>query len=215
MTLKKIGVMAFGLALILGPVAVLAQSLDVTITSPTDGSEVKVGQTVNFTGEATGGDEDTYAFNWTWGDGTETSSGSDNGETSAEKTYDQTGEVTVQLRVTDLDGVTGTDEINITVVEEDNDNDVDELEIFNVEVSDVTYNSAVITWETNLPADSRVIYDTESHPDIDEDDGPNYGYANSTSTYNEDNPVTEHEVELTGLSSNTEYFFRVLSRAEI
>lgn len=85
--------------------------------------------------------------------------------------------------------------------------------ISNIRVDGITQTSAVVHWTTNIPADSRVIYDTVSHPNIDLTHVPNYDYAHSTVTSDTDPKVTEHSVTLTGLTPNTQYFFRVLSQA--
>ncbi|MEK7650680.1 MAG: PKD domain-containing protein [Patescibacteria group bacterium] len=85
--------------------------------------------------------------------------------------------------------------------------------ISNIHVDGITQTSAVVHWTTNIPADSRVIYDTVSHPTIDLTHVPNYDYAHSTVTSNTEPKVTEHSVTLTGLTPNTQYFFRVLSQA--
>ncbi|MEK7505252.1 MAG: fibronectin type III domain-containing protein, partial [Patescibacteria group bacterium] len=79
----------------------------------------------------------------------------------------------------------------------------------NIRVTDVTQNSAIVRWTTNLGASSRVIYDTASHANLGE--APNYGYANSTETIDTGAGVTEHAVTLTGLSPATTYYFRVIS----
>lgn len=88
----------------------------------------------------------------------------------------------------------------------------DPLTITNISVTNVTKNSATITWTTNRVADSRVIYDTVSHPDITGQSGPNYGYVNSTETFDSATKVTTHTVTVTGLSANTKYYFRVISQ---
>jgi hypothetical protein len=73
--------------------------------------------------------------------------------------------------------------------------------------SSVTTTTATITWTTDDLATSRVIYDTVSRPVLGA--APNYGYANSTT---EDlTKVTSHSVGLTGLSSGTIYYYRVIS----
>lgn len=89
------------------------------------------------------------------------------------------------------------------------------LRIVNVRVTDVTRSSAIIRWETvdlagnPKAADSRVIYDTASHPDISGQSAPNYGYQFSTGT--DTALVTSHAVTVSGLSSNTKYYFRAIS----
>lgn len=84
--------------------------------------------------------------------------------------------------------------------------------ISNIRVTDITQTSAIVRWDTNIPADSRVIYDTVSHPTLGAP--PNYGYAFTTNATQDTNPrVTVHAVTLTGLTPNTQYFFRVLSQS--
>jgi hypothetical protein len=73
----------------------------------------------------------------------------------------------------------------------------------------VSSSKATIKWNTDDPATSRVVYDTVSHPDLDA--APNYGYANSTVETDSSPKVTAHSVQLTGLSSGTTYYYRVIS----
>ncbi|MDP3918167.1 MAG: fibronectin type III domain-containing protein, partial [Candidatus Woesebacteria bacterium] len=72
-----------------------------------------------------------------------------------------------------------------------------------------TYGTATITWTTDKLSTSRVIYDIVSHDSSGS--APNYGYAYSTGTYNESPKVTSHSVTITGLNSNTLYYYRVIS----
>jgi VCBS repeat-containing protein len=67
--------------------------------------------------------------------------------------------------------------------------------------------SITITWTTDHSSTSRVIYDTVSHAALDV--APNYGYANST--IEDSTKVTLHSVGLTGLTSGTTYYYRVIS----
>ncbi|MFA6520648.1 MAG: peptidoglycan-binding protein [Candidatus Paceibacterota bacterium] len=73
----------------------------------------------------------------------------------------------------------------------------------------VTTTSIVVTWTTDHLATSRVIYDTVSHSELGE--APNYGYANSTGTSDEEPMVTSHNITVSGLTANTNYFFRTVS----
>lgn len=70
--------------------------------------------------------------------------------------------------------------------------------ITGVSVSSVTEASAVITWDTNEVASSQIEYGTSS----------NYG---SITNLNE-KLITEHNIILTDLNSNTTYHFRVKSK---
>lgn len=65
----------------------------------------------------------------------------------------------------------------------------------NLQSSSVTSNSAVITWTTDVSSDSEVTYDTSS-PVTDADSSV---YDNSM--------TTSHSMTLTGLSSNTTYYY--------
>ena len=69
--------------------------------------------------------------------------------------------------------------------------------ITNVVATNVTNNSAVITWTTNLPSGSQVNYGTTT------------GYGDSSPT--DPTLVTAHSVTLTGLTPNTLYNFDVVS----
>jgi len=73
--------------------------------------------------------------------------------------------------------------------------------------------TATITWFTNKPATSRVVWDTVSHPDLELGSAPNYGYAASTPTTDTDPKVTYHTVVIEGLDSGTTYYFRPISAA--
>lgn len=71
----------------------------------------------------------------------------------------------------------------------------------------LTSSSITITWTTDHPATSRVIYDTVAHPVLGA--GPNYGYPNST--VEDSTLVLNHSVTVTGLSSNVVYYLRPVS----
>ncbi len=79
--------------------------------------------------------------------------------------------------------------------------------IFGETQSRVDDTIAIITWSTDDPSTSRVVYDTVSHPTLGT--SPNFGYAYSTS---EDSAkVTSHSVTVTGLTVGTTYYFRPIS----
>src|SRR5579872_3747103 len=75
--------------------------------------------------------------------------------------------------------------------------------------SAIANDSITITWVTDHPSTSRVVYDTVSHPDGSLGSAPNYGYANST--IEDSTLVTNHSVVVSGLSPGTAYFFRAVS----
>lgn len=72
-------------------------------------------------------------------------------------------------------------------------------------------DSAIITWDTDKPATSRVVYDVVSHATIG--DEPNYGYAFSTEEKDITEKVTSHSVLMSGLSAGVTYYYRVVSKA--
>ena len=74
----------------------------------------------------------------------------------------------------------------------------------------VTSTSTTITWTTDDPATSRVVYDTVSHAVLGE--GSNYGYANSTAEADSDPKVLSHSVSISGLTAGTTYYYRTVSR---
>jgi len=88
------------------------------------------------------------------------------------------------------------------------------LEIFNESVSGVGETEATITWNTNIPATSRVIYSLEDQPRILQlDNPPNYGYFYSTA---ENSALTvNHQMVITGLVPATTYYFRCVSRGSL
>lgn len=191
-------VLAFGVMPALG----LAQTaLTPSITAPANGATFTVGQSINFAGAATGGTAP-YSFVWTFGDNT-----SAFGEMYS-KSYSTAGTKTVRLTVNDHNAVEAEKTITLNIVAGTN----DALTISNIRVTDITQTSAVVRWTTNRAADSRVIYDTVSHPDISSATGPNFGYAFSTATSETNPKVTEHAVTVSGLSANTQYFYRVISQ---
>ena len=77
-------------------------------------------------------------------------------------------------------------------------------------ISNISHNpsssSAIISWNTNELATSRVFYDTVSRPS--DTDGSLYAQASATDT-TADN--TSHSVTLTGLTSSTTYFYKIRS----
>jgi len=75
--------------------------------------------------------------------------------------------------------------------------------------SSITDTSLNVTWTTDDPATSRVIYDTVSHQELGE--APNYGYASSTETFDSEPKVLSHSVSISGLTANTTYYYRTVS----
>jgi hypothetical protein len=81
--------------------------------------------------------------------------------------------------------------------------------ISNEHITGTGDNSLVITWTTNFPTTSRVIYDTTSHPTPGS--GPNYGYAYSIGPQDTSPKVKDHSVTITGVNVNQTYYYRVIS----
>lgn len=65
--------------------------------------------------------------------------------------------------------------------------------------------TTTITWVTDIPATSKVVYDTSSHASTE-----TYAFETTETT----SYVTTHTVVITGLSPNTLYYFRVISKNE-
>ena len=85
------------------------------------------------------------------------------------------------------------------------------LIIFNEASSPVVLNQTDITWETNHPATSRIIYSAENeNHNFDLSNPPNYGYLHST--VEDSSPVINHSVNISGLTSGVTYYYRVVSR---
>ncbi|TRZ49813.1 HYR domain-containing protein, partial [bacterium] len=72
--------------------------------------------------------------------------------------------------------------------------------------SSITSTSTTITWTTDDPSTSRVVYDTVSHS---LGTAPNYGYAYST--VEDSAKVVSHSVGLIGLTAETTYYYRTIS----
>lgn len=71
--------------------------------------------------------------------------------------------------------------------------------------------SVLVTWLTNLPATTRLAYDTISHPSLG--DAPNYGYQWSTVKTDIDPRLTSHSVLIEGLLPDTTYYFLPIASA--
>jgi hypothetical protein len=76
------------------------------------------------------------------------------------------------------------------------------LIIYDVSTTDISQDSATVFWRTNGAATSQVFYDTEFHENIAD-------YAHYTPE--DTTPVTEHNVQLIGLSPLTAYHYRAKS----
>ena len=101
------------------------------------------------------------------------------------------------MQVTDNDGATDTDTVRITVQS----NNGSSLAISDVSALSPTDQNITIKWVTDQPATGMVEYGSNT----------NYGQESST-----DSELTiNHCIVLTGLSANTTYHFRVISRDDL
>jgi hypothetical protein len=76
------------------------------------------------------------------------------------------------------------------------------LVIYDISISDITYQSAIISWKTNDNATSQVFYDTQVHSNI-----ADYAYH----TTEDIALVSAHSVTLSGLSEGTRYYYQMRS----
>jgi len=201
---NKIGLMLGALILAFGLVASAQTTLTASINTPTSGTSYNVGQAISLVGSATGGTGSYTSFVWSFSDGTTSVTGA-NGQVV---TFASAGTKTITLRVTDSDGAKTAVSVNVTVA-----GNSTKPVISNIKAIDVTTNSVTITWDTNIPASSRVIYDSASHPDISGAEAPNFGYVVSTPETDVETKVTSHSVSITNLSASTKYYFRVISQS--
>ena len=81
------------------------------------------------------------------------------------------------------------------------------LAITNEKTESFTGTQANVSWFTNLPANTRVVYDIISHSTIGT--APNYGYAHST--VQDSSQITFHAVTLTGLTPGVTYYWKAVS----
>ncbi len=82
------------------------------------------------------------------------------------------------------------------------------LNIFNEKVEAKPDNSALITWQTNVSADSRVVYGANSVNSLVFGHF-NYGYA--TTTVTENGLVLSHSLLITSIQPDIHYYFRPVS----
>jgi len=183
--------------------------LNASITSPTNNSSFDINESIIFAASATGGTAP-YTYLWNFGDG----SANVGGQTTV-KSYSTSGSKTVTLTVTDFAGATKTATATLSINTAGGGGGgggSTKPVISNIRVTDVTETTAIVRWDTNIPANSRVIFDTTSRPSISGESYPNFGYARTSPLQDDSVKVTDHAVTLTGLSSNTTYYYRVLSQ---
>jgi Mg-chelatase subunit ChlD len=81
------------------------------------------------------------------------------------------------------------------------------VKVFDSRIMSVSDNSVTVSWLTNIPATSRVIYDTVPHPVLG--DAPNYGYEWSTEEYS--TKTYFHVVTIAGIDPGETYYWRPVS----
>lgn len=187
--------------LLLASTAVYAAGLTATIVSPAPNASVTLGQAFSLQGSATS-QVGTVNYLWSFSDSTASVTGQ-----NQSVTFTTIGTKVITLMAGDSANNNDTKTVTVTVTEGAS----TALAITNIRITDITTNSAIIRWTTNRVADSRVIYDTVSHPSITGATSPNYGYANSTGTSDNTTKVVEHAVTVSGLAASTHYYFRVIS----
>jgi len=154
-----------------------------------NGKTTEVGAEVRFDGtKSKDPDGDIVLFNWDMGDGTVVRT------RSPTHVYAAPGNYTVTLKVKDNENATAQDSVIITVLEHL------PLEVRRVGVM-VFGTSAVVTWYTNKPASSEVIYS---------ENGDLSGAANVSDL----ELKHYHQMSLVGLTAGTEYYFKVSSETE-
>lgn len=94
------------------------------------------------------------------------------------------------------------------------------LTIQNETTATTTETSVTLTWTTSYPASSQIIYAKEDEKhilDLTDNIGipPKYGYEYTTSEYDISPKVIFHSVTITGLASNTKYYYRAVSHASL
>ncbi|MCC7523165.1 hypothetical protein IT407_05230 [Candidatus Uhrbacteria bacterium] len=86
---------------------------------------------------------------------------------------------------------------------------VNEVNQPTVYIAQIDEDSVLVTWTTNRPATSRVVFGKESSTDMNI--RPNYGYSNTTPEYPDND--TYHSVIIDGLENGVLYYFRGISEA--
>ena len=191
------------LVIVAGTGIVLAAGLDASITSPTAGANYTVGQTVNLSATSVSA-IGAVNYVWSFSDGTASRTGQ-----TQNVAFATAGAKTITVMAGDASGANSVKTVNVTVTAT---TPSAKPVISNIATSNITQTSVTITWDTNIVASSRVIYDSISHPDISTSTAPNFGYTASTPETDVTTKVVKHSVNISGLNPGTKYYFRVLSQ---
>jgi len=92
--------------------------------------------------------------------------------------------------------------------------------IFNENTTNVGSDNVTITWQTNYPSTTQVLYATaaENHTlDLSDNTGipPKYGYAHTTPEYDTAPKVTFHSITISSLIPGTTYYYRCVSHSSL
>lgn len=102
----------------------------------------------------------------------------------------------------------GGDGCSCICTDEDED-DAEELLIKDAKANEVTESTAEFMWTTNYASDSRVVCSKHSHDGIGR--APDYGYTFSSSTFDIDYKLKNHNITIYELEADTDYHCRVIS----
>ncbi len=200
---KLIGSIAIAFLVIVASASLVsAAGLVTTISSPVAGDTFTIGQIVNLSASSVSAvGEVNYV--WSFSDGTDSRTGQ-----TQTVSFATAGTKTITVMAGDASGANSVKTVDVTVTETSSQKPV----ITNIRAINITQTSVTITWDTDIPATSRVIYDSTSHADISGETAPNFGYVASTPESDVTTKVTSHSVDISGLSPATKYYFRVLSQ---
>lgn len=111
-------------------------------------------------------------------------------------TYDKAGDYTVKFTVKDDGGKTSMSSATVHVTAA-----AEPFALSDVKASVTDSTSATVTWKTNMDSNSRVFYNTETPVDI-----------SSAASVKDNGSVSDHSLNLTGLTPDTKYYFVVKSK---
>lgn len=89
-----------------------------------------------------------------------------------------------------------------------------ELEITNVREENIQESASTISWDTNEPATTQIIYSRHDQPHTLTGNAPYYGYAGIYPVPEDPNFVYHHQVSLNGLTPCSTYYYRVVSHTQ-
>ena len=87
------------------------------------------------------------------------------------------------------------------------------IRIFNEKTESISSSTVIVSWFTNVPSTSRVVYGEQ--PVLSPGSLPNYGYTYSTPETNSVDKVIFHTVTISDLALDTTYYLRPISHASV